>query len=340
MTPRKPILRAAVLMTAAMVIIVAIVAGTTMTAYGSEEDVVTKSFTVEPGGKFILDTDIGSVEVRGADAGSVEIAVHREVRHGDRDKVLREFQLKFEQRGNDVYVTGDRERHGMHWLWDNIWNRLKVRFVVTVPRSFDVEVKTSGGGVDIADLGGKVTARTSGGSVACDRIGGTIEARTSGGSVRIGVAEGRVEARTSGGDIRIDEAKGNVFARTSGGGIRIEHAGGEVDAHTSGGSITAGDVGGALKAKTSGGSVTATISAQPGSRCEMETSGGSVTVRLAANVAVAIDAHASGGHVETDIPVTVQGEISRSTLKAKINGGGPELYLRTSGGSIHIKKRD
>ena len=57
-------------------------------------------------------------------------------------------------------------------------------------------------------------------------------------------------------------------------------------------------------------------------------------------MAVDVDAHASGGHVETDIPVTVQGEISRSTLKAKINGGGPELYLRTSGGSIHIKKRD
>ncbi|HEX2694977.1 MAG TPA: DUF4097 family beta strand repeat-containing protein, partial [Acidobacteriota bacterium] len=312
---------------------------TATAAYGSEEDIVRKSFTVEPGGKLILDTDIGSVEVRGADPGSVDIAVHREVRHGDRDKILREFKLKFEQKGNDVTVTGDRERHGFHWLWDNIWNRLKVRFVITVPRAFDVDVRTSGGGVDIADLRGKVAARTSGGSVSCDRIGGDVEARTSGGSVRIGVAEGRVEAHTSGGDIRIEEAKGTVLARTSGGGIRIERAGGEVDAHTSGGSITADDVGGALRAKTSGGSVTATISAQPGSRCEVTTSGGSITVRLAADIAVDVDAHASGGHVETDVPVTVQGEIGRSSLKAKINGGGPELYLRTSGGSIHIKKR-
>ena len=101
-----------------------------------------------------------------------------------------------------------------------------------------------------------------------------------------------------------------------------------------------GQFGGALKAKTSGGSVTAAIAAQPGSRCELSTSAGSITVQLAAGVAVDIDAHPSGGHVETDIPVTVQGEIGRSTLKAKINGGGPELYLRASGGSLHIKKRD
>lgn len=337
MTPRKPAIWSGALLTAAIIAVSAMV--TAMT-YGSEEDVVRKSFMVEPGGKFVLDTDIGSVEVRGADAGAVEIAVQREVRHGNREKVLRELQLKFEQRGNDVYVTGDRERHGMHWLWDNVRNRLKVRFVVTVPPSFDVDVRTSGGGVDIADLRGKVAAKTSGGSVSCDRISGNLEARTSGGSVRIGVAEGRVEARTSGGDIQIDEVKGNVIARTSGGSIRIEHAGGEVDAHTSGGSITAGDVGGALRAGTSGGSVTATLSAQPGSRCELTTSGGSVTVSLAADVAVDVNAHASGGHVETDIPATVQGEIGRSTLKAKINGGGPELYLRTSGGSIHIRKRD
>lgn len=336
MTLRTPIFRTAILMMAALALVVAVSGA----AYGSEEEVLQKSFAVGPGGKLTLDTDLGSVEVRGTDAGTVEIAVHREVRHGNRDKLLREFKLNFEQRGNEVIVTGDRERHGLHWLWENIWHDLRVRFVITVPRAFEADVRTSGGDVDIADLGGRVGARTSGGDVSCDRIGGAVDARTSGGNVRIGLAGDRVDAHTSGGDIRIEEAKGNVLARTSGGDIRIERAGGEVDAHTSGGSITAADVAGALIAKTSGGSVTATITSQPASRCELTTSGGSVTVRLAAGVAVDVDAHASGGHVETDVPASVQGELGRSTLKAKINGGGPELYLRTSGGSIHIQKRD
>jgi len=51
-----------------------------------------------------------------------------------------------------------------------------------------------------------------------------------------------------------------------------------------------------------------------------------------------LDAKTSGGRVHTDFPVTVRGEISRRMLKAELNGGGPELYLRTSGGSIHIRE--
>jgi len=85
--------------------------------------------------------------------------------------------------------------------------------------------------------------------------------------------------------------------------------------------------------------VTATISSQPKSRCSLSTSGGSITVTLAPDIAMDVNAHASGGHVSTDFPVTIQGKIERSSLQAKINGGGPELYLRTSGGGIHIKKR-
>jgi hypothetical protein len=48
----------------------------------------------------------------------------------------------------------------------------------------------------------------------------------------------------------------------------------------------------------------------------------------------------SGGHVANDFPVTVkaQGELKRSALQGKINGGGPLVWLRTSGGNIHIEK--
>jgi hypothetical protein len=309
------------------------------TARAEDENTITKSFKVQPGGKLIVDTDLGSIDVRGTEASSVDITVTREVRRGSEEKVLAEFKLDFEQRGNDVYVTGDRGRHGFGLFWDDLGNRLRVRFAVTVPKAYNIDLKTSGGSIGVNDIQGRVETRTSGGSLSYDRIKGDVLGKTSGGSIRIGAVDGEVEVHTSGGDIRIDETMGNVLARTSGGSIRINKAGGEVDAHTSGGSITADDVMGALKADTSGGSVTATISVQPKSRCELSTSGGSVTVYLAANVAMDVDAHSSGGHVSTDFPVTIQGEIKRDSLKAKINGGGPELYLRTSGGGVHIRKK-
>jgi hypothetical protein len=52
-----------------------------------------------------------------------------------------------------------------------------------------------------------------------------------------------------------------------------------------------------------------------------------------------VDAKTSGGKVVTEFPVIVQGELKKSVLVGKINGGGPELLLRTSGGNIKLYKR-
>ena len=51
-----------------------------------------------------------------------------------------------------------------------------------------------------------------------------------------------------------------------------------------------------------------------------------------------VDAHTSGGRINADFPLAIKGEISKNELKAELNNGGPELYLRTSGGSIYLKK--
>ena len=111
-------------------------------------------------------------------------------------------------------------------------------------------------------------------------------------------------------------------------------------AHTSGGSIRVEEVMGTLKASTSGGSIRALISRQPRGNCRLTTSGGSVTLYLDSDMKVDLDAKTSGGRVRTSFPVTMQGVISRRKLQGKINGGGPEIYLRTSGGNITIKDID
>jgi hypothetical protein len=95
---------------------------------------------------------------------------------------------------------------------------------------------------------------------------------------------------------------------------------------------------GAVDASTSGGNVSAFLSAQPGEACRLSTSGGSINVELAGNVHVDVDASTSGGGVSTDFPVAGASRDGQS-LRASINGGGPLLHLRTSGGGIHIQKR-
>jgi hypothetical protein len=43
--------------------------------------------------------------------------------------------------------------------------------------------------------------------------------------------------------------------------------------------------------------------------------------------------------VTFDVPVTVQGQISKTSVKGSLGSGGALLKLRTSGGGIRIKSR-
>lgn len=311
-------------------------------AFGSIEDNIKKSFHVKVGGQLILETDLGSIEIQTWDDNALEVEVIRKVKTSSSrkaERILKDFEIDFRQEGNVVYIDGDYERSPWQRFWDNIGRRLRVHFSISVPQNFNVDLKTKGGSISIDDLEGKVRSRTSGGSLRFNHIQGPVWGRTSGGSIKLLSCIGTADVKTSGGSISIGEVEGDLIAHTSGGSIKISRAKGKVDAHTSGGRIQVDEVMGAIKARTSGGSVKAYISSQPESDCQLTTSGGTVTVYMTEDIKVNVNARASGGRVYTEFPVTIQGEISKRSLKAKINGGGPELYLRTSGGSVYIKKQ-
>lgn len=145
-----------------------------------------------------------------------------------------------------------------------------------------------------------------------------------------------LDVDTSGGSIKIDDLNGQVDAHTSGGSISLGHIDGLVNVKTSGGSINVDEVTGTIKAKTSGGSINANISKQPTGDSKLKTSGGSVTVYLAEGIAVDLRAKTSGGRVSSDFDVN--GTVKKKSIRGTINGGGPELILKTSGGSVRVKK--
>ncbi len=144
-----------------------------------------------------------------------------------------------------------------------------------------------------------------------------------------------VDLNTAGGSISVADLQGTVNAYTSGGSIDLGKIQGEVKVHTSGGSIAVDEVSGNIDAHTSGGSIKARLSEQPTDDCRLRTSGGSVTAYLAPSIAVDLDAKTSGGSVRSDIEV--DGSVKKNRIRGKINGGGPKLELRTSGGSVRVR---
>jgi DUF4097 and DUF4098 domain-containing protein YvlB len=252
----------------------------------------------------------------------VKVKVYRKAIAADEAKaedIFSHFKIDFRKSGDDVVIDGNYDYERFRSIFGRR-SRLQVRFVITVPEKYNIDLKTKGGSIDVSE------------------IEGDVKARTSGGSLRFAYVKGPVWGRTSGGSITLDGCSGDVDVNTSGGSIKIGEVKGEVKAHTSGGSIQVKEVMGTINASTSGGSITAYISKQPKADCSLVTSGGSITAHLTEGIAVDLDAGTSGGHVTTDFEVTIKGKISKSKLIAKINGGGPRLYLHTSGGSVYIKE--
>ncbi|RPH96637.1 MAG: hypothetical protein EHM72_14355 [Calditrichaeota bacterium] len=310
-----------------------------MTAKADYDETISKTFTVNPGGTLTVNTDLGSIDVTGNGGDEVSIDIKREAgAASDREakRIFEEMEITFEQRGDDVAVTLEYRDRNSLFDWMRKW-RVRVHFVIQVPHEYNVNLKTSGGGISVDELAGRVDAKTSGGGLKFGKIDGPVLGRTSGGGIVLQECTGTADVRTSGGGIDIGQVNGDVEAHTSGGSLKIVQAVGTVDASTSGGSITVEEVMGTIRASTSGGSVSAKISKQPKSDCSLTTSGGSINVYLTEDIKATVDAKTSGGRVTTDFPVTVVGELKKTELQADINGGGPQIYLRTSGGSIHIK---
>lgn len=303
-------------------------------------DVLRRSFTAAPGGKLVLKADRGTLTLSGSDTETAEITVTRKVKGGSADKarqLLAEHQVTFEQKDGVIRVEADLKGQDS---WNPFGRRLEVEIEVHLPRKFDVEASTAGGSIRASHLQGSVQLQTSGGSVQLESIEGTLHARTSGGSIRAASVNGAVELGTAGGSIQVEGARGEKLkASTSGGSIRAAGLEVPADLQTSGGSLRIEASGAALNASTSGGSIDATFTSAPTGNIQLKTSAGGIGVVLPAAAAFQLDASTSAGSVRSDFPVSTSTSTeARSQLKGDVNGGGPSLKLRTSAGSIRIKK--
>jgi hypothetical protein len=298
------------------------------------EDTIRKGFNVPDGGTLRLEAGVGRIKVVAGGTG-VAVEIIRKADGRDGAETLRDHRITFSQEGNDVVIKGDFDRSHRWFDWFDDYD---VQWNIRVPAHYNVDLHTSGGSINLSNLGGTVLARTSGGSITAAKLGGAATLKTSGGSIQVDGASSSLVAKTSGGSILIGGTTGEVEARTSGGSITLSRVGGNVVAHTSGGGIRIEGLMGSVDASTSGGSIHAELLRQPSRDSRLSTSGGGLVVTMADRIAVDLDARASGGGVTSDVPVTVIGTQDDDELHGKINGGGPKLVLRTSGGGIRVKK--
>lgn len=138
---------------------------------------------------------------------------------------------------------------------------------------------------------------------------------------RVRVPEGvHFTGRTVNGAVDVRDLAGDVVARTVNGAISVSTAG-SATAHTVNGTIEA-----EMGALSGGGPY------------RFETVNGGITLTLPEGAGADVEARTLNGSISTDFPLTVQGRFGPRSLQGTIGGGGPELRLETTNGSIELRR--
>lgn len=300
-------------MTAVLAVLFLLSSQAFATSY-DREPYLTKNFRVNVPANVNVETSGGSISVKGGSGDQIVVRMFVSksgfswFSSDDIEESLEDYDINISQQGNTVYATAEKKGSG----WGS--NSVNISFELEVPRSVSTDLNTSGGSISLQSVEGNQKVRTSGGSLNFDDVNGYTEANTSGGS------------------INISNYQGVMHGKTSGGSIRTNNSDGEFDLYTSGGSIILEDVHGSIEARTSGGSIKAFVLGID-EYLTLKTSGGSVSAVIPEDIGVDLDL--SGNRVNTTLN-NFSGESTKNRVKGAMNGGGAEVKLHTSGGSVNL----
>ena len=218
--------------------------------------------------------------------------------------------LRISERDVRVNVRQDGDRIDIDVKVPNHW----CVFCVNIHRGLKIEVHMP--------REGDLTVTTGDGHVEVDPLNGNMDIHTGDGHIAVRGAKGDIRLRTGDGHIEARDLDGKLDASSGDGHIRID---GRFDV---------------LNLKTGDGSIEARVAT--GSKMSgswtIHTGDGSIYLTLPDGFQANLDARTNDGRISLGFPVTVDGIISKSEVRGKINGGGGILTLRTGDGSIRLMR--
>jgi len=215
---------------------------------------------------------------------------------------------------------------------------------------YATEVKTG-------DIGGNAELRGLGGRLRVGDVGGNAEFVTTGGDITTGLIRGRVKATSQSGSITIRESNGDVIVTTLEGDITSNYIHGAFDGRTESGNIRLEGVGSWVHALTGVGDIFVRLIPEKlggDLHVNAEAALGNITMYVPLKMKATIDAIIDKPAMKTkqifsDFPFKAAIKAPINGLRSLIpggpeqqgvvlNGGGNNVKLRTSAGTIHIMK--
>jgi beta-lactamase regulating signal transducer with metallopeptidase domain/DUF4097 and DUF4098 domain-containing protein YvlB len=165
------------------------------------------SYPARPGEKLTLDLRTGgSVEIAGWDEPTVRI------RAWMRGPSRRLTTVEMWHRGPGIRLrTGLSETRSI--------TSTNHRFEIRVPRRYDVEIKSAGGGLTISGVEGTFTGHTGGGALRIDHARGVATLGTGGGDVSVSDSELDGRVTTGGGTVTLSRVSGGLRGHSGSGPV-------------------------------------------------------------------------------------------------------------------------
>jgi len=183
------------------------------------------------------------------------------------------------------------------------YQRIGVSLDVIVPGKTGTDVATHNGALIIKNLTGQIKGATHNGKIIAEKISGTTELETHNGGVTCKEVVGNTQLQTHNGSITCEDASGDINLRTHNGSAKAFYS----------------------------------ASAPPVCNVSMVSHNGGVSLTAPPNLSATVEASTHNGSINTDLPITVTGEVTRKKLTGTIGKGEGKLYLETHNGSISIK---
>jgi hypothetical protein len=262
----------------------------------STEDFLT---ALAPGSELVVQNINGSITVNGKETAECRIEADIEVKaksNEEAKKLLDKVEIKVASLGKQLSVK-------VHQPKLQSKESVKVDFEITVPRQADLQLYTSNGSLDIADITGQIKGKTNNGSISTVETAGETRLHTNNGKIEVSKA---------------DLKPGAIGVNN--GEITCKHITGDIDVEANNGKVAVS------YAKTASKMCNVSIT----------TDNGAIDFTGPVNFSAEVKAETQIGSITTDLPLSVNGWMGKS-VSGKLGTGEGKLRLKTSIGSIRIR---
>lgn len=319
----------------------------------TKEPFTTKKFTGVNIQSVKVNTSGGGIKVFGTEGKDAEVKVFINTNNWNKtaskveiEEELKNYILEMEYKDGAIVCLAKPKDPEMKR------QKISIAFEVYSPVKVDINLATSGGGISLDNLEGDLYFKTSGGGITVSKLRGKVEGKTSGGGIKMLDCDGMITMKTSGGGISAKSSKGNINLNTSGGGIELGQLKGTIKAHTSGGGIESNEIKGSLEvstsggrielnqisgdvvARTSGGGIDANI-LKLGKILSLSTSAGNIHANIPFSEGMDLDI--KGNRIKSDKLAKVSSNLDSGRVKGRVNGGGTEVTMSASSGTIFVE---